>query len=353
MTSPTIQATASLNDATSTQNTLVWRNTLTDQTGFWTLNGSTFSSGAYLANAPALGSNSSWRVVDSFSIGNNLDALLWQNSDTGQVGAWAIDSTTDMFLQGAFINPPAANSPGVGRDWKLVGAINANGGNELVFRNPATDQMAVWTVDLNTQQVTSASLLTNLPALGANSDWQIVDIGNYNGANNLGLLWRNQTTDQTGVWLFNGNTFQSGAFITGTPSLGSNSQWQLVRGSDFNGDGNLDLLWQNRTTGQQGIWYLNGTAFQSGAYITGAGTIDANWQIVGAIPAISQSASAGLTVRASAPTSISIGASAISTSNTVGGNSGSDQTVTLPIDSTQFTSGVWLNGAPITGASLI
>ena len=283
MISPTSQATASLSAAPSARNTLVWRNPLTDQTAFWTLNGSTFSSGAYLANAPSVGSNSSWKIVDvDASSVRNVDLLLWQNSDTQQIAGWTTNGTS--FDQGAFLNPPVPNSPGIGKDWKLVGAINANGGDELVLRNAVTDQMAVWTVDSTTQQVTSTAFLTNLPALGANSDWQIADIGNYANGGSLGVLWRNPETDQTAVWLFNGNAFASGQFITGTPALGSNSQWQLVRGGDFNADNNLDLLWQNPTTEQQAVWYLNGTAFEDSAFITGGGTPDANWQIVGVIP---------------------------------------------------------------------
>jgi hypothetical protein len=36
-----------------------------------------------------------------------------------------------------------------------------------------------------------------------------------------------------------------------------NSAWDLVGTRDFNGDGNLDLLWLNTATGTPTIWYLN------------------------------------------------------------------------------------------------
>jgi len=48
---------------------------------------------------------------------------------------------------------------------------------------------------------------------------------------------------------------------------------------DFNGDGKTDILWRNKSTGQNVVWFMDG-----GTYSTYAELLqvpDANWEIVG------------------------------------------------------------------------
>jgi len=48
---------------------------------------------------------------------------------------------------------------------------------------------------------------------------------------------------------------------------------------DFNGDGKTDILWRNKSTGQNVVWLMNGTTY--GSYTWLPDVPDTNWEIVG------------------------------------------------------------------------
>jgi hypothetical protein len=46
---------------------------------------------------------------------------------------------------------------------------------------------------------------------------------------------------------------------------------------DFDGNGKADILWRNQVSGQDAIWFMNGTTLSSGPSIN---TIaDLNWSV--------------------------------------------------------------------------
>jgi kumamolisin len=76
----------------------------------------------------------------------------------------------------------------------------------------------------------------------------------FNGDGKQDFLWRNTTTGQVGIWLMNGSTATATALL-GSPAL----SWVIVNTGDFNGDGKSDVLWQLANTNQYGVWFMNGT----------------------------------------------------------------------------------------------
>ncbi|MBV9489517.1 MAG: VCBS repeat-containing protein [Verrucomicrobia bacterium] len=61
-------------------------------------------------------------------------------------------------------------------------------------------------------------------------------------------------------------------------SQGSTAVTQAYRSGDFDGDGKEDLLWQNGSTGQVGVWLMNGSTIRDTQVL---GTVAANWRIAG------------------------------------------------------------------------
>ncbi len=97
--------------------------------------------------------------------------------------------------------------------------------------------------------------------------------GDFNGDGKADILWQNSSTGQRGIWLMNGTTLQS-AVSLGTVA----TSWSIAGSSDFNGDGKADILWQNSSTGQRGIWLMNGTTLQSTVSLE---TVATSWSIAG------------------------------------------------------------------------
>ena len=97
----------------------------------------------------------------------------------------------------------------------------------------------------------------------------------FNGDGKTDILWRNKSTGQDVVWLMNGATLSSYSWIDTV----ADTNWQIVGTGDFNGDGKTDILWRNKSTGQDVVWLMNGATLSSYSWIDTVA--DTNWQIVG------------------------------------------------------------------------
>jgi hypothetical protein len=87
------------------------------------------------------------------------------------------------------------------------------------------------------------------------------------------ILWHNNKTGQTVIWLLNG------ASVIGNGSPGTEaSPWIIAQTGDFNADGMSDIAWYNPTSGQVMIWLLKGTSLISSG---SPGTMTTDWQIQG------------------------------------------------------------------------
>jgi hypothetical protein len=59
----------------------------------------------------------------------------------------------------------------------------------------------------------------------------------------------------------------------------ADTNWQIVGTGDFNSDGKTDILWRNKSTGQNVVWFMNGATYSSYAELMQVP--DTNWEIVG------------------------------------------------------------------------
>jgi FtsP/CotA-like multicopper oxidase with cupredoxin domain len=90
------------------------------------------------------------------------------------------------------------------------------------------------------------------------------------------LLWRNSSTGENSVWYMDGTAMIGSAFLTPV----TDQNWQIVGTGDFNADGKRDLLWRNSSTGENAVWFMDGTTLAGSAFLTSIA--DLNWQIAGA-----------------------------------------------------------------------
>ena len=119
----------------------------------------------------------------------------------------------------------------------------------------------------NTSRLSNGLAIEFIPTQPTNCD--------FNSDGKTDILWRNKTTGQNVVWFMNGAAFSSYSWIDTV----SDTNWEIVGTGDFNGDGKTDILWRNKTTGQNVVWFMNGAAFSSYSWIDTVS--DTNWEIVG------------------------------------------------------------------------
>jgi hypothetical protein len=99
--------------------------------------------------------------------------------------------------------------------------------------------------------------------------WVVQVFGDFDGDGNSDVFWRNRYTGENAILL---SAFYERA-ITGV----TNQDWQVVGAGDFDGDDRSDLLWRNLRTGANAIW-RSGDYRQQQAM---RAVTDLNWQVVG------------------------------------------------------------------------
>jgi hypothetical protein len=100
--------------------------------------------------------------------------------------------------------------------------------------------------------------------------------GDFDGDGQADIVWRNRVTGETVFWFMDGRRVAGQAIIAGP----GDRTWTLAAIGDFNGDDAPDLVWRNSVTGQNQVWYIRD------AQHTGTSTLppvaDGAWTIVAA-----------------------------------------------------------------------
>ncbi|PYK03636.1 MAG: hypothetical protein DME66_11585, partial [Verrucomicrobia bacterium] len=78
----------------------------------------------------------------------------------------------------------------------------------------------------------------------------------FNGDGQADILWQNSATGERSIWIMSGTTYAGSVSL---PTV--STAWSIAGSSDFNGDGQADILWQNSATGERSIWIMSGTTY--------------------------------------------------------------------------------------------
>jgi hypothetical protein len=108
------------------------------------------------------------------------------------------------------------------------------------------------------------------------TEWKIVGTGDFNNDGKTEILWRNTKTGENLVWFMDGSTYKSQTALKSETDL----SWKIVGTGDFNGDGRTDILWRHATTKQTLIWLMDGVKYTKSVYLPHS--IHPDWEIVGA-----------------------------------------------------------------------
>ena len=223
--------------------------------------------------------DTAWEIAGTGDFnGDHKTDILWRYYGTGGYQGlndiWFMDGTT---FQGenVFSQIPDTN-------WRIAGTgdFNGDGETDILWRYYGTGAYqglnVIWYMNDATfigEDVFSQVLDTA---------WRIEGTGDFNADGETDILWRYYGTGGyqglNDIWFMNDAAFQGEAVF----SQITDTNWLIGGTGDFNGDGNMDILWRYYGTGAyQGlndIWYMNGTAFVNEEVF---GMIpDTNWRIV-------------------------------------------------------------------------
>lgn len=192
--------------------------------------------------------------------------ILWQNMQTGDTTTWYMNGVS-------WTGRWDYLQPNVPTAWQIVarGDFNHDGATDLLWQNTSTGDVSVWYMN-GTQWTGNWDYI----ARGVSLAWKIVGTGDFNRDGKLDLVWQNQSTGDVSVWYMNGVTWTGNWDYLGK---GIATSWKIVSVVDLNQDGQSDLVWQNSQTGDVSYWLMNGVRQVDTGQI--ARTIPLAWKIVG------------------------------------------------------------------------
>jgi hypothetical protein len=246
---------------------IVWRNFSTGENAIWFLGSDNSVIGGGSTGITVADPNWVIEGVGDYDA-DGQDDLLWRNYASGQNLIWLMDGNTPQDVLEIQISVPDPN-------WQIEGVGDFDGDltrDDIIWRNSATGDNIIWFLDDATP--TTSRFLTPVP----DPDFHIGGVGDFdNDGLQDDLVWRNYRTGENLIWFISEDSVTSTAIDTSVPV----SNWRIEGVSDFDGDGTAnDLLWRNYATGETISWFLDGTNVVGGATITPFLDANSGWNVV-------------------------------------------------------------------------
>jgi hypothetical protein len=106
--------------------------------------------------------------------------------------------------------------------------------------------------------------------------WKPVGTGDFNADGTPDIFW--WASGMNRVWFLDGTAAL--AEVLPNPPFVSDPNWHAVAIHDYNGDRKPDIVWRHALSGQNVLWFMNGTTLASGIFIDPS-LPDMSWKIVG------------------------------------------------------------------------
>lgn len=156
---------------------------------------------------------------------------------------------------------------------RLAPDLDGDGDVDLIWQNRSQGYIAAWR--MNDLTLSSSDLFS--PARVTDPNWRIAATADMDGDGQLDLIWQEETQGWIGIWKMNGLALVSSLAIS--IERVPDPDWKIVAAQDFNGDGKADIVWHHRTQGYIALWYMNGVTVVDSVLLSPGQVTDTNWRI--------------------------------------------------------------------------
>jgi hypothetical protein len=247
---------------------MFWRNSVTGRNYLYFMDGTSI----LLENYWHTVADVNWQVagIGDFD-GSGTADLLWRNAATGE------NYIHLMYGNGivgqSYVRTVADPS------WQVAGVADFDGDRraDILWRNSATGQNYLFPMiqtDINKVDVKPTEGYVRTVA---DQSWKVAAVGDFDGDGKADIFWRNSSSGETYLFPMTGNAIKPGeGYVRRVPDL----NWTVQAAADFDGDGKQDLFWRNASSGQNYIFFMDGTAIKpSEGYVRTVPQTD--WNVVG------------------------------------------------------------------------
>ncbi|MBE9111866.1 DUF4347 domain-containing protein [Nodosilinea sp. LEGE 07298] len=211
-----------------------------------------------------------WQQSSDGSTWSNIDGATGVNFSprNGQVNQFLQVAVSYVDGQGTAESLTSAPTSESVEKFNATSDFNGDGSVDIFWRHQNVGESVFWLMD----NINFAGGDVLSPVI-SDVNWDIKALGDLNGDGNPDLVWQNKVTNQAAVWLMDGVNLETGALLPNDAASG----WKVVESGDFNNNGKDDILWRNANTGELAVWFMDGTNFVSGEFITLNAGLD--WEV--------------------------------------------------------------------------
>jgi ELWxxDGT repeat protein len=207
--------------------------------------------------------------------------LLARNTDTGEVALLYLNQQNQVQQQsgltyGASFGAQAGQPANVSVDWKIAATvdIDRNGVADLLTQSAVKDEVAIWNLGQNGQVTGIRSLVGQNGQIlrTGNRDWQVIGMADIDQDKILDLVWHNPVSDEVAFWFMQSDSVTVREYeylrdAAGNVLKTGNPKWRVEAMSDFDRDGDMDLLFRLGELNQTAIVRLNGRIVADAQYL--------------------------------------------------------------------------------------
>ena len=188
----------------------------------------------------------------------------------------AINDVVTWYLQGSTLVQGNQVLPFLAPAWAIVDSkdFNADGRSDVLLRNDSSGEIVIWYMGDNGTILPGSGYITapgtpgsqvgsNAASFKLRDGWQLVGAANVDGDAELELVWQNRSSDEYGFWNINttNNNFVSADYFRDSTggilkTQGTNT-WEITGLADFSRTGRADVLLRYASLDQTAYWHFN------------------------------------------------------------------------------------------------